>query len=83
MQLVAADYVISALRIARSAIRITADFRYPRYTCMYTLTHCTVADYFCQGMQLKNFGHFNRAPVCKIPVALQIFGTRIFSAFAE
>ena len=50
---------------------------------VHTRTHCTVADYFCQGMQLKNFGHFYRAPVSKIPVALQIFGTRIFSAFAD
>jgi len=25
---------------------ITADFQYPRYTCMYTRTQCTVADYF-------------------------------------
>ena len=51
--------------------------------CMYTRTQCTVADYFCQGMQLKKFGHFYRAPVFKIPLPIQTFGTRLFSAFAH
>ena len=57
--------------------------RKARYTCMYTRTQCTVADYFCQEMQLKNFGHFYRAPVFKIPLPIQTFGTRLFSAFAH
>ena len=60
----------------REAALIKAEFRYPVYTC-------TVADYFCQGMQLKMFGHFYRAPAFKNAISVLMFGTRLFSALAD
>jgi len=58
----------------REAALIKAE--YPVYTC-------TVADYFCQGMQLKNIGHFYRAPAIKNAISVLMFGTRLFSALAD
>ena len=58
------------------AALIKVEFRYPRYTC-------TVADYFCQGMQLTIFCHFYRAPAFKNAISVLMFGTRLFSALAD
>ena len=60
----------------REAALIKAEFRYPVYTC-------TVADYFCQGMQLKKFGHFYRASAFKNAISVLMFGTRLFSALVD
>jgi len=59
--------------IASNVYGISAEFRYPVYTC-------TVADYFCQGVQLKKFGHVYRAPAFKNAISVLMLGTRLFSA---
>ena len=77
----------SGLFLPRDAAEKLLLYKYLYYTYKgrvpVSRVHVQVADYFCQGMQLKNFGHFYRAPAFKNAISVLMFGTRLFSALAD
>ena len=71
--------LISTVRIARSAIRITVELRLNTSTHVLRALKWTT---FCQGMQLKKYGHFGTGTSHQNPVSIKMFSTRLFSALA-